>query len=68
MGYARVGARGRVRVTGAGETVVRVKGVKKVVGVVTDAETRQVLGLEALVERDADGFMERLGDFARLRG
>ena len=56
-------ARGRVRVMGADETVVRVKGVKKVGGVVADAETGQVLGLEALVERDADGFMERLGDF-----
>ena len=59
------GARGQVKVIGADETAVRVKGVKKVVGVVADAETGQVLGLEALVERDADGFMERLGDFAR---
>ena len=45
--------------------MVLVKGVKEVVGVVTDAETGQVLGLEALVERDSDGFMEWLGDFAR---
>ena len=59
------GAGGRVRVIGADETAVRVKGVKKVVGAVADAETGQVLGVEALVERDADGFMERLGDFAR---
>ena len=57
------GARGQVRVMGADETAVRVKGVKKVVGVVTDAETGQVLGLDVLVERDADGFMEWLGDF-----
>ena len=56
-------ARGQVRVMGADETAVRVKGVKKVVGVVTDAETGQVLGLDVLVERDADGFMEWLGDF-----
>ena len=62
------GAGGRVRVIGADETAVRVKGVKKVVGVVADAETGQVLGLEALVERDADGFMEWLGDFAREYG
>ena len=48
---------------GADETVVRVKGEKTVVGVVADAETGKVLGLEALVERDSDGFMERLGDF-----
>ena len=58
------GAGGQVKVIGADETVVRVKGVKKVVGVVTDAETGQVLGLDVLVERDADGFMEWLGDFA----
>ena len=56
-------AGGHARVTGADETAVRVKGVKKVVGVVTDAETGQVLGLDVLVERDADGFMEWLGDF-----
>ena len=62
------GARGQVSVIGADETVVRVKGVKTVVGVVTDAETGQVLGLDVLVERDADGFMERLGDFARDYG
>ena len=36
---------------GADETVVRVKGVKTVVGVVTDAETGRVLGLDVLVER-----------------
>ena len=41
------------------------EGREKVVGVVTDAETGEVLGLDVLVERDADGFMERLGDFAR---
>ena len=58
------GARGRVRVTGADETAVRVKGVKTVVGAVADAETGQVLGLDELIERDADGFMEWLGDFA----
>ena len=52
------GARGRVRSIGEDETVVRVKGVKTVVGVVTDTDTSEILGLEALVERDADGFME----------
>ena len=56
-------ARGRVTVTGADETVVRVNGVKKDVGVVTDDATGQVLGLDVLVERDSDGFMEWLGDF-----
>ena len=52
----------------ADETVVRVKGVKTDVGVVTDAATGQVLGLDALVERDSDRFMEWLGDFARDYG
>ena len=47
-----------MRSIGADETAVRVKGVKTVVGVVTDTETGEILGLEALVERDADGFME----------
>ena len=62
------GARGRATVTGEDETAVRVNGEKTVVGVVTDAATSQVLGLEALVERDSDGFMEWFGDFARDYG
>ena len=63
-----VGARGRARVMGADETAVRVNGEKTVVGVVTDSETGQVPGLEVLVERDSDGFMEWLCDFARDYG
>ena len=51
--------------TGVVETVVSMNGEKTVGGAVTDAETGQVLGLEALAERDSDGFMEWLGDFAR---
>ena len=57
------GRRGRAAVTGADESVVRVNGEKAIIGVATDAETGQVLGLEALVKRDSDGFMEWLGDF-----
>ena len=57
-----------MRVTGADETAVRVKGEKAIVVVVTDAATGEVLGLEALVERDSDGSMEWLGDFARGYG
>ena len=59
---------GRATVIGADETPVRVKGKKTVGGVVADAETGQVLGLNVLVERDADGFIEWLGDFARGYG
>ena len=51
--------------TGADETAVRVKGETTFVGVVTDAATGEVLGLDVLVERDSDGFIEWLGDFAR---
>ena len=43
-----------MRVIGADETVVRVKGETTVVGVVEDAATGQVLGQEVLVERDSD--------------
>ena len=63
------GARGRATVTGEDETVVRVNGEKIVVVVVTDAAPGEVLGLEALAERDSDGFHGvawRLR--ARLRG
>ena len=48
--------------------MVRVNGEKTVVGVVADAATGEALGLDVLVERDSDGFMERLGDFARDYG
>ena len=41
------------------------KGQTTVVGVVADAATGGALGLDVLVERDSDGFMEWLGDFAR---
>ena len=49
-------------------TVVRVKGEKTVIGVVADAATGEVSGLDVLVERISDGFMEWLGDFARGYG
>ena len=55
---------GRVRAVGADETYVRVKGKKRVVGLVTDAQTGQVLGLDVLVEQDSDAFMDWIGDYA----
>ena len=33
-----------------------------------DAATEQVLGLDVLIERDSDGFMEWIDDFARGYG
>ena len=59
---------GRVSAIGADETVVRVKGEKAVVGVVTDAATGEVLGLDVLVKRDSDGFMDWLRDFVSEYG
>ena len=44
------------------------KGEKAVAGVVTDAATGEVLGLDVLVKRDSDGFADRLRDFARGYG
>ena len=61
-------ARGRATAIGADETVVRVKCETTFVGVVTDASTGEVLGLDVMVKRDSDGFMEWLGDFARDYG
>ena len=56
--------RGRVRAVGADETFVKVKGEKTAMGVVTDAQTGQVLGLDVLVEQDSDAFLAWLGEYA----
>ena len=61
---AETGGRTRAR-DRRGRAAVRVKGEITVVGVVADAATGEALRLEVLVERDSDGFMEWLGDFAR---
>ena len=42
----------------------RVKGEKAVAGAATGAATGEVLGPDAPAERDTDGFMDRLRDFA----
>ena len=47
----------------ADETVVRVKGEKGGRSVVEDAATGEVLGLDVLVKRDSDGFMDWLRCF-----
>ena len=56
-------ARGRVRVIGADETFVKVKGDETALGLVTDAETGQVIGMDVLVERDSDAFLAWLGEY-----
>ena len=48
--------RGRVRVMGADETVVRLKGKKTVVGFVADAKSGQIVGMDVLVNRDSERF------------
>ena len=53
-------ARGQVRLMGADETVVKLKGEKTVVGFVTDAESGQLVGMDVLVERDGEGFVRWL--------
>ena len=53
-------ARGQVRLMGADETVVKLKGEKTVVGFVTDAESGRLVGMDVLVERDGEGFVRWL--------
>ena len=42
--------RGRVRLMGADETVLKVRGKRMVVGFVTDAESGQLVGMDVLWE------------------
>ena len=51
------GHRSRVRLMGADETVVKVRGKQMVVGFVTDAESGQLVGMDVLVDRSSDGFV-----------
>ena len=53
-------AQGAVKVMGADETVVKVKGKKTVVGFVTDAQSGRLLGMDVLVDRDSEGFVKWL--------
>ena len=52
----------RASAVGADETRARAKGKKKAVGIAADARTGQILGLDALVKRDSDAFMDWLAD------
>ena len=61
-------ARGKVRVMGADETVVKLRGEKTVVGVVTDAETGQIVGMDVLVNRDTEGFVDWLSGYVSELG
>ena len=60
--------RGRVRLMGADETVLKVRGIRTVVGFVTDAESGQLAGMDVLVERDSDGFVRWLSGYVSRFG
>ena len=57
------GRHGRVRLIGADETVLKVRGRRAVVGFVTDAESGRLVGMDVLVHRDSDGFVKWLSGY-----
>ena len=59
---------GRVRLMGADETVLKVRGRRTVVGFVTDAESGQVVGMDVLVDRDSEGFVRWLEGYVSRFG
>ena len=60
--------RGRMRRMGADETVVREKGKQRVIGLVCDPDSGEVVGMDVLVERDAAGFAKWLGGYVDALG
>ena len=60
--------RSRVSVLGADETVVRLRGNRTVVGFVTDAQSGQIVGMDALVDTDSKGFLRWLGRYVSRLG
>ena len=60
--------RGQVRLMGADETVLKVRGRRTVVGFVTDAANGRLLGMDVLVERDSDGFVKWLSRYVSRFG
>ena len=61
--WIRRSRRGKVKVIGADETVVRLKGEKMVVWLATDAESGESLGMDVLLARDSDGFVRWLSGY-----
>ena len=61
-------ARGRVRLMGADETVLKVRGKQTVVEFVTDAESGRLVGMDVLVDRDSDGFVRWLEGYVSRFG
>ena len=63
---SRVGS--RVRMIGADETEVKLRGEKTVVGFVADAQSGQIVGMDVLVDRNSDGFTEWLKGYVECLG
>jgi transposase-like protein len=59
---------GRVRVLGADETVVRVRGVGELLGLVVDAESGRTIGVDVLVEQDSAAFRRWLKQYTECLG
>lgn len=62
------GKLGPIEVIGADETVVKVKGQKMVLGFMVNPATGELLGLELLVEQDAQAFMNWLRPYVERHG
>jgi len=58
----------KVGVLGADETYVRVRGRTTVLGVVTDAQTGETLGVDVLAAQDTAGFLRWLRPFMKALG
>ena len=59
---------GCVRVLGADETGVRVRGKATLVGLVVDGESGKTLGVDVLVERDSAAFLRWLEKYSQALG
>lgn len=57
-----------VTVMGADETVLKVKGKQRVVGLVVEPESGEVLGLELLIQQDTPAFIRWLKKYAQGLG
>lgn len=53
---------------GTHETVMKVRGRQTVVGLITDAESGQLVGMDVLVDRSNDGFVEWLQGYVNRFG
>jgi len=64
----RAGSMGRVRVLGADETGVRIRGQAQLVGFVVDGESGKTVGVDVLVKQDGAAFRRWLEGYTRALG